>query len=173
MDAEQEQKNYELAEKLLSEENFAVAMVAGIVAMILAAATYAVIVIAGGGYSVGFMAAGIGAVVGLAMQYLGRGVRLRFAIAASILAIVGIFLGNVFTIAIPAAYAPGASILGVLSRIPIGDIPELLFTDMLHTTLIYWMVAIAAAAYFARRRLSRDEGLALYLYDSRTDDAES
>ena len=44
MNNEEKQKNYELAEKLISEQNFAAAVIAGAVATVLAAAAYGIIV---------------------------------------------------------------------------------------------------------------------------------
>ncbi len=97
MDQEEEQRNYEIAEVLLSEQNFAAAIIVGAVATVLAAAIYG-IVVARWDFSYGFAAAGIGIAVGISMQYLGRGIKMKFAVAASVYTIAGCVLGNVFRV---------------------------------------------------------------------------
>jgi dipeptide/tripeptide permease len=82
MDQEEKQRNYEKAEILLSEQNFAAAVIAGAVATVLAAAIYG-IVVARWSFSYGFAAAGIGIAIGISMQYLGRGIEMKFAVAAA------------------------------------------------------------------------------------------
>ena len=44
MNQEEKQQNYELAEKLISEQNFSAAVIIGAVATLLAAAAYGIIV---------------------------------------------------------------------------------------------------------------------------------
>ena len=88
MDQADKQRNYELAEKLLSEQNFVAAVIVGAVATLLAATIYG-IVVAKWNFSYGFAAAGIGIVVGISMQYLGRGIEMKFTVAASVYTIPG------------------------------------------------------------------------------------
>ncbi len=82
MDQEEKQRNYDIAEVLLSEQNFAAAVIVGAVATVLAAAIYG-IVVARWDFSYGFAAVGIGIAVGISMQYLGRGIDTKFAVAAA------------------------------------------------------------------------------------------
>ena len=44
MHDDEKQKDYELAEKLISEQNFAAAVIAGAIAMLLAAVAYGIVV---------------------------------------------------------------------------------------------------------------------------------
>ena len=62
MDDAEKQKNYELAEKLLSEQNFTAAAVAGAIATLLSAVAYG-IVVERWPITYGFAAAGVGTVV--------------------------------------------------------------------------------------------------------------
>ncbi|MDZ7643008.1 MAG: hypothetical protein U5K76_01485 [Woeseiaceae bacterium] len=94
------QRNYEKAKTLLSEQNFVAAVIAGAVATVLAAVIYS-IVVARWSFSYGFAAAGIGIAIGISMQYLGRGIEMRFAVAAAVYTIAGCFLGNVFRVVSP------------------------------------------------------------------------
>lgn len=58
MNDDEKQKNYELAEKLISEQNFATAIISGAIAMLLAAVAHSIIV-AAWHFSYGFAAAGV------------------------------------------------------------------------------------------------------------------
>lgn len=64
MNDEEKQRNYELAEKLISEQNFAAAVIVGALATLLAAAAYGIIVETWP-FSYGLAAAVVGIVIGL------------------------------------------------------------------------------------------------------------
>lgn len=100
MDAKEKQLNYERADKLYAEQNFALAIVSGIITMILGAGIYAVASLAAGGPSISVMIVAIGAAIGLTVQFLGRGIAGRFAVAASVLAMISYPLTKFFTIAL-------------------------------------------------------------------------
>jgi dipeptide/tripeptide permease len=83
MHDDEKQKNYELAEKLISEQNFAAAVIAGAIAMLLAAVAYG-IVVERWPTTYGFAAAGVGTVVGFFMGFLGRGISAKFSVVAAV-----------------------------------------------------------------------------------------
>lgn len=70
MDQVEKQRNYELAEKLLSEQNFVAAAIAGAVAMILLAGIYGVVKSLSEGLYYSILAALFGVVIGLTMKGL-------------------------------------------------------------------------------------------------------
>jgi hypothetical protein len=96
MDSLDKQRNYELAEKLLSEQNFGAAVIARVVAMILLVGIYGIV------------------------KSLSDG--LYYSILAW------------------------------------------MFTDLHFADLMFWIIGIGGAAYFARRPLTREEGFALHTY---------
>ena len=89
---EDKQQHYELAERLLSEENFPVASIAGAVAAVIAALAYG-LAVAYADYAYGFAAAGIGIIVGLSMQFVGRGLSAKFGVLAAAYTIAGCIPG--------------------------------------------------------------------------------
>lgn len=171
MTPEEKQRYYKLAERLLSEQKFAAAALAGVAAMLLAAGFYAAITVASGGFSYSFMAAGIGAAIGIAVQFLGRGIASKFVVLASILAIVGCLLGNLLAVVVAVARANGVSPVEVLAMIPPTEFPQVIVSDLQFADLIFWIVSIGAASYLAKRRLTREEGLAIRLYETRPAEA--
>jgi hypothetical protein len=153
MDQEEKQRNYDIAEVLLSEQNFAAAVIVGAVATLLAAAAYG-ITTAIWDFSYGFAAAGIGIAVGISMQYLGRGIDMKFAVAAAVYTVAGCLLGNVFRVVSPLDVFRSndfSQIAQSVSYISLGD-------------LVFWFVAVFAAVFLVRRPLSRSDRLAIGMY---------
>jgi len=165
MDQEEKQRNYALAEKLLAEQNLVAATVFGALAMILAAGFYGVIGSGGATYS--FMSAGIGLAVGLTMQFLGRGIDYRFPLVASILALIGCLLGNMFTLVIYVARSNMVSPFKTLAETPLDVLVGWAVSGVQLISLFFWMMSMVTAIYFAKRSLTREERLAIGLYEMR------
>ena len=154
MKQEDKQQNYELAEKLLSEQNFTAAVIVGAVATLLAAAIYSVVTNRWD-FAYGFAAAGIGIAIGIPMQYLGRGIEMKFAVVAAVYTIVGCLLGNVFRVVSPLDVVRSNDFLLIAGR----SVSDISFVD-----LVFWFVAVFAAVFLARRPLSRSDRLAIGMY---------
>lgn len=166
MNDEEKQKNYELADKLISEQNFAAAVIIGAVATLLAAAAYGIMVVTWA-FSYGFVAAGVGIVIGLSMQFLGRGVSMKFAVVAAVYAITGCVLGNLFRVIIELASANATTLIDVLPNSSLSVLAERSVSNLSFVDLVYWFVAVVCAVFFARRPLSRSERLAIGLLELR------
>ena len=164
MKQEDKQRNYELAEKLLSEQNFAAAVIVGAVATFLAAGAYGVIV-AMWNFSYGFAAAGIGIAVGISMQYLGRGIKMKFAVAASVYTIAGCVLGNLFRAIIELVPANATSLLEVLRNNSLSVLTERSVSYVSFVDLVFWFVAVWFSVFLVKRPLSRSERLAIGMYE--------
>jgi hypothetical protein len=171
MKPEDKERNYERARVLLSEQNFQAAVISGSIATILAAGIYAAIIVVAG-YSVSFMAIALGAIVGLTIQFLGRGIESKFVILASVLAVIGCILGNFFAGLILFARQFGESASEIAARVTLDSIIEFTAATFNPADLVYWLIAVAAASYFAKRPLSRADGLAIYTYENRPRGAE-
>jgi len=164
MKQEDKQRNYELAENLLSEQNFAAAVIVGAVATLLAAAIYG-ITTAIWDFSYGFAAVGIGIAVGISMQYLGRGIGMKFAVAASVYTIAGCLLGNVFRVAMELARENAISPLDVIQSNAISVLTGWSLSYVSFVDLVFWFVAVFAAVFLAKRPLSRADRLAIGMYE--------
>ena len=163
---EEKQKHYELAEKLLSEQNFPAAFIAGAVATILAAVAYAMVV-ATWPFSYGFAVAGIGVAVGLSMQFVGRGITTKFAAVAAAYTIAGCLLGNLFRVVMEQVRGAGTSPIDVLANNSVSTIAEWSVANLSLVGLVYWLIALVAAAFLARRPLSRAQRLAIGVLEMR------
>lgn len=167
MNQEEKQRNYELAEKLLSEQNFAAALIAGAVATLLAATIYGIIV-AKWSFSYGFAAAGIGIAVGISMQYLGRGIEMKFTVAASVYTIAGCVLGNMFGVVMRLPIENAISTFDVFQSHVFSVLSRWSISHVSFIDIVFWFVAVSAAVSLVKRPLSRAEGLAISIYEMKS-----
>ena len=166
MNDEEKQKNYELAEKLISEQNFAAAVIVGAFATLLAAVAYG-ITVETWAFSYGFAAAGVGIVIGLSMGLLGRGIAMKFAVAAALYTITGCVLGNLFMVIMNRAQGTATSPIDVLQNNSLSVLAGWSVSGLSLVHLVFWFVAVIAAVFLARRSLSRSESLAIGLFELR------
>ena len=166
MHDEEKQRNYELAEKLISEQRFSTAVIAGAVATLLAAVGYG-ITVATWPIAYGFAAAGVGILIGFPMGYLGRGIETKFAVAAVLYTLVGCVLGNLFRVIIVLAQATGASPIEVLRNEPLPLLVKQATSNVFSIALLYWLIAVFAAVFLCKRPLSRSDRLAIGLFKLR------
>ncbi|MGI9200226.1 MAG: hypothetical protein ACR2QL_04155 [Woeseiaceae bacterium] len=160
MNNEEKQKNYALADELYSEQNFVAAAVIGVIAAVIAAAAYGIIATKWS-FSHGFAMASIGIVVGISMQFLGRGISAKFAALAAVYTIAACLLGNIFTVALRPGFIAAGSLLDALQGISILEVLKQSTFDIHLGDLIYFFIAIVAAVFLVKRPLSRAERLAI------------
>lgn len=166
MDDDEKQRNYELAEKLISEQNFTAAIVAGAVAMLLAAIGYGIVVEAWP-ISYGIAAGGVGVVIGFFMGFLGRGISMRFSIVAAVYTIAGCVLGNLFVKIVNLMQATAASPIDVIQSNSVSVLAQWSVSGLSFIHLVFWFVAVLAAVFLAKRPLSRAQRLAIGMLEVR------
>lgn len=77
--------------------NLGMAVAAGVVAMLVGAVLWAVITVTTE-FQIGFMAIGVGVLVGYAVRRFGNGTTMPFALTGAVLALLGCVLGNLFSV---------------------------------------------------------------------------
>lgn len=166
MHDEEKQKNYELAENLISEQSFAAAVIAGAIAMLLAAVAYGIVVEAWP-FSYGFAAAGIGILIGFFMGFLGRGISMKFSVVAAVYTIVGCVFGNLFVRIVNLAQATAASPIDLIQNNSLSVLARWSVSGLSLIHLVFWFVAVVAAVFLAKRPLSRAQRLAIGMLELR------
>jgi hypothetical protein len=166
MNNEEKQKNYDLAEKLLSEQHFVAAVIGGVVATVLAAAAFGIVVTIWRS-SYAFAAAGVGLIVGASIGFLGRGISTKFAVLAAFYTIAGGVLGNLLWVALPMRVAAARTLLDALPNHSLSDLAGQVISRVSFFEFLCWFVAVLAAVFLARRSLSRSERLAVGLFELR------
>jgi hypothetical protein len=73
-------------------------------------------------------------------------------------------LGNMFAVVMHVARAIVVSPFDVLLNTAISELYGWMFKDLHFADLMFWIIGIGGAAFFARRPLTREEGLALHTY---------
>ena len=91
-----------LREILQSQENTTAGFVAGVLAAVIGAVAWAILVVVTE-LQIGIVAIGIGALVGFAVARFGKGIDKSFGIMAGVLALLGVAFGNVLGVAAFAA----------------------------------------------------------------------
>ena len=166
MKDEERQAHYERAENLLGEQNFTAALVAGGVTTLMAAVAYGLAVSAWA-YAYGFAAAGVGIVIGLTIGFLGRGIATRFGVLAGACTVISCLLGNLVRLVMEISQQSSAWPAEVLEGESLPGLLEQSLSGFSAVDLVYLLIAVFAAVFFAKRPLSRADRLALGLYAMR------
>lgn len=153
-------RSQQRAEKLLGEQNFTAAAIAGAVAAVLAAVAFAIVTWKWP-FSYGFAAVGIGIMVGAAMQYLGRGIETKFAVLAAIYTVLGCALGIFLRESV--TLSPGEGFLPVfaLRQDELSLLVDKAAANVSAIVVVFWLVAVWCAVFLVKRPLSRADRLAI------------
>jgi len=122
--------------------NLPLGIIGGLVAAVAGAGIWAAITVATK-YQIGYMAVGVGFLVGFAVRFLGRGSTQVYGVAGAVLALLGCVAGNLFSgIGFISAEqgVPFFQILGALSPSDAFEILKLMASPM---DLLFYGIAIA------------------------------
>lgn len=142
---------------LKSEENLPAGILAGLIACIVGAAVWALISVSTG-YQIGYMAIGMGFLVGYAVRVAGKGVSQVFGIAGAALALLGCVLGDYFSYVGYIASAEGLSYMDTLTGVPVGAMMDLLFENLLSMTALFYGIALFEGYKLSFRLQIKDGG---------------
>lgn len=153
-----------IEERLQSEQNLALGIVAGLVAALIGAAIWAAVTYYTG-YQIGWMAIGVGFLVGYAVRETGKGLSSVYGVIAAGFALLGCVLGNIFTIVAGVANAEGMTLLEVMSRLDWELLKQLMIDWFSPMDLLFYGFAVFQAYGMAYRRMSEEEIKALLTED--------
>lgn len=122
----------------------------GLLAAIIGGVVWAAVTV-NTGYQIGWMAVGVGALVGFAVR-MGRGVDLYFGIIGAVLAFVGCALGNFLSMAGFIGKESGVDILQVLQTIDYSKVPETMMSAAEPMDLLFYGIAVYEGYRFSFRR---------------------
>ena len=110
-----------VAETFQAEQNLVMGSLAGIVAAVVGAGIWAGVTVLTE-YQIGWVAIGIGLLVGFAFRFTGKGISQTFGIAAAVLSFAGCVLGNILTISYFVAVNQEMAFMDILTQLnyPIG-----------------------------------------------------
>lgn len=131
----------------MPDENLAMGVIAGVIAMLIGTAVWVGVTV-GTGYQIGYLAVGVGFLVGISMRTLGRGYSQIFSVIGAALALFGCALGNLLTGCVFVAQelgVPFGEVVGSLDVEMVGDIMGAMFSPM--DILFYALAAFAGWKY--------------------------
>jgi hypothetical protein len=143
-------------QRLASEQKLGAGIGAGAVAALAGAALWAVITVFTG-YQIGFMAVGIGFLVGWAVRAAGKGVDKSFGIAGAVLALLGCLVGNLLAMVGFVARQEGIPFFDLLSRLDVSVAIELMKASFSPIDLLFYGIAVYEGYRLSFRRLTAEE----------------
>ncbi len=106
----------EFQQKLELEQNLPMAVIAGAAAAIIGGAIWAVVTVTTN-FQIGWMAVGVGFLVGYGVRYFGKGVTNTYGIIGASFALAGCLIGNLFTVCGFAAAGQSVPYMQVLTAV--------------------------------------------------------
>jgi hypothetical protein len=148
----------QLLTELRARQNFSLALVAGLTAAVIGAMAWALVTVATN-YQIGWMAVGVGFLVGGTVRTLGRGIDKSFGYLGALLSVFGCLLGNLLSLCAVVAGQEGLSSLTVLAHI--GGNPALIPAALIATfhpmDLLFYGIAVYEGYRFSFRRITDAE----------------
>jgi len=129
--------------------NLFLGILAGLVAAIIGSAIWMGITVAMGGVHVGYVALGVGALVGFAIRYAGHGSSIVFGIFGAVFTLLSCFCGEVLSVLEKATSAQQ----GLLDLLKTADLVQVTGNIFAQTDLIMYL--IYAIGIFEGYKLSR------------------
>ena len=126
---------------LKSEENLPMGIIAGLLACLVGAAVWALVSVSTG-YQIGYMAIGMGFIVGYAVRIGGKGVSQIFGVVGAALALLGCILGDYFSYIGYIASDEGLGYMETLTLIPVGEMMDLLIENLMSLTALFYGIAL-------------------------------
>lgn len=151
-----EMLNAETLEKLRAEQNFGLGIIGASVAGLIGAALWGLITVTTE-YQIGFMAIGIGFIVGIGMRQMGKGVDKQFGIAGAIIALISVVLGNVLSVIGFIAIELDMSFFETLFGIDYAYLPEVMIDTFSPIDILFYAFAVIEGYKFSFRQLSAED----------------
>jgi len=122
-------------------ENLPMGFMAGLVAAAIGAGLWALVTIVTG-FQIGWMAVGVGFLVGWAVRVAGKGTHRAFGIMGALLALGGCAVGNLLTIVVIAARHFEIPLVAVFSRLTPDVVVQLMEATFSPMDLLFYGIAI-------------------------------
>ncbi|GGH70498.1 hypothetical protein [Phaeocystidibacter marisrubri] len=143
-------------EKIRAEQNLPMAIVAGLVAALVSSAVWALVTIKAES-QIGWMAVGVGFLVGYAVRYMGKGIDNTFGVIGAVFALLGCVLGNIFSVYGFVTVEFDVTFMESLSAIPLGEVINVLIDDLSPYDFLFYGIALYEGFKFSFRQITQEE----------------
>ena len=137
-----------------SEQNLPMGLAGGSAAAVLGAILWAVVTVTTG-YQIGFMAIGVGVLVGFSIRKLGKGMDKSFGFSGAVLSLFGCALGNLLAVCAIIASQEGIPIMQVLSAINFQNGTELMAGTFTPMDLLFYGIAVYEGYKLSFRQVTK------------------
>lgn len=146
-------------DELRGEQNLGLGIVAGLGGAIIGAVAWAAITVSTG-YQMGWIAIGVGFLVGIAVRIAGKGLDNSFGIAGAVFALFGCVLGNFLTICVQLAEERETTYMEVISSLDLEKIGQWMSGTFQVLDLLFYGIAVYEGYQFAFRRVTEEDVIA-------------
>jgi hypothetical protein len=153
-------------EILRSEQSMPVGVLAGVIAAHIGAAIWAAVTVATG-YQIGWMAVGVGILVGFAVRIGGKGIDKMFGLVGAALAFIGCLFGNLFAVCGMVAAQESMAFSEVVGSLNFPLAVQLMSATFSPLDLLFYGIAIYEGYKFSFRQLT-DQDIARVLPEMRS-----
>lgn len=143
-------------ETFQSEQNLMMGTLAGLIASVAGAGIWAAVTIMTD-YQIGFMAVGIGVMVGFAVRYTGKGMNPSFGAVAAAMSLLGCVLGNILYISYYVAGNQEMAYIDILTQLNYGLMVEMLRATFAPVDLLFYGLAGYFGYKYAFRQITEQD----------------
>jgi hypothetical protein len=143
-------------EAFRSEQNLLMGLLAGLVASVVGAGAWAGVTIMTD-YQIGWMAIGIGVLVGFAIRYTGKGMGQSFGIIGGAMSLAGCVLGNILYITYYVAGNQDMAYMDILTQLNFPIISEMLSATFAPIDLLFYALAGYFGYKYAFRQITEQD----------------
>jgi hypothetical protein len=147
-----------LLQELKDQQNLLMGVAGGGIAAVVSAIIWALITVITD-YQIGFMAVGVGLLVGFAVRYFGRGMDKIYGFVGAALSLSGCLLGNFLTVVIIVSQQESVNLLEVFTFFLLNPaaVIEAMAITFQPIDLLFYAIALYEGYKFAIRRITQEE----------------
>lgn len=143
-------------QRLKSEQNLVLAALAGGVAALLGACIWAAVTVTTN-YQIGWMAVGVGFLVGYAVRSFGKGIDKSFGIVGAAWSLAGCAAGNLLTIVGTISNQQNIPIVNILEKLDLEIVASLMQATFNPMDLLFYGIAVYEGYRFSFRQVSQGD----------------
>lgn len=145
-----------LLRSMEARQNLPMAVLAGALASVAGAGLWAFVTMLTG-YQIGWMAIGVGFLVGWAVRLAGRGGAMVFGVVGAAFALLGCLLGNFLSLVDGVGAIEGLGFFETLGLLDYAMVPELMAATFHPMDLLFYALAVYAGYKFSFERIDVDQ----------------
>ena len=151
-----EMKYQQFINQIEGNQNLHLGIIGGLVAAVIGAAIWTAVTVVAD-FQIGWMAVGIGFLVGFAVRVTGKGISKSFGYVGAILALASCLAGNLFSICVIISKQEAIPFFYLLTRLNPQIIAELMKSTFSPIDLLFYGIAVYEGYRFSFKQVTEDE----------------